>query len=209
MATISERPKKKKTARAVKLMTRVRDEKIKISLRLANVCLGPVAFEIASLCPHTISWSNVIDYFLPPNFHELARACSTKEEQNGTGSTTKHVGYSMNWPVVTFGVSIVDFESPAKCMEIIENSNETYRRLLTAGRNRRNVFAFPLRRNPENTTAHTLSVGTYKRWVDFFFRESGAIVHKDQLEELNPLHISVAPVSLAWAYSTKERTTMY
>jgi hypothetical protein len=41
---------------------------------------------------------------------------------------------------------------------------------------------------------------------EFFFRESAAIVRKDQLEELNPLHVPIAPVSLAWARSTKERT---
>ncbi|KAF1783645.1 Tetratricopeptide-like helical domain [Phytophthora cactorum] len=46
--------------------------------------------QIAALRPYTISWSNVLDYFLPDDFHDLARRCSVHGD-------CMYYGYSMNW----------------------------------------------------------------------------------------------------------------
>ena len=59
---------------------------------------------IAALDPHTVSWSNVCDYYTPSEFHEMARACS--------GSNTVHYAYSMNWPTNVKGASIIDYVNP-------------------------------------------------------------------------------------------------
>jgi hypothetical protein len=193
---------KEKTVRVSKLMANVREGKVLISLRCAMVCSGPVANEIASLNPHSISWSNVLDYFLPHQFHELAKACSTKT--SGTTTATTHFGYSMNWPVSTFGSSIMDFEKPPTGMlEIIDKSNESLRQMLTSRRNSRRLFSFPIRKNPENTTAYTLALEAHKSWAEYFFRKSSALVHKTCLEEPNPLSSTMCPVSLAWTYTKK------
>ena len=193
---------KEKTARASKLMASIREGKVKISLRRAMVCSGPIANEIASLGPHSISWSNVLDYFPPQQFHELAKACSA--QTSGTATSTTHFGYSMNWPFNTFGSSIMDFDKPATDMlKIIDKSNESDRQMLTSRRNSKGVFSFPIRKNPENTTAYTLALEAHKTWVEYFFRESAALVHNTCLEEFNPLSITNCPVSLVWTYTKK------
>ena len=78
--------------RIASLVRRVRDSSVEIVLRLASVALTSpdVVKEIRALRPWTISWSNVLDYITPFDFHALARACSADED-------TTHFMYSMNW----------------------------------------------------------------------------------------------------------------
>jgi len=188
---------KEKLARVIKLMQNIRDGKVTISFHLAKVCPGPVAKEIASLSPHSISWSNVLDYYCPDDFHHLAKACTSK---NGRVKAT-HFGYSMNWQFVTFGSSILDFKRPPREMlKIIDESNNILQRTLTTGRNRQGVFSFPFRKNPENTTAYALALKTYKPWVQYFFRDSHSDEHASYLEGPSPLAASVAPIALVWTY---------
>jgi hypothetical protein len=68
-----------KIERVERLMTHIQNNRIEIHLRRGTVRLNTVADEISELSPDSISWSNVIDYFLPLQFHELAKACSSKE----------------------------------------------------------------------------------------------------------------------------------
>ncbi|KAG3015781.1 hypothetical protein PC119_g11618 [Phytophthora cactorum] len=56
---------------------------------------------IATMHSKTISWSNVLDHFLPEDFHDLARRCSMH-------GTCMHYGYSMNWPAQVFGTKMID-----------------------------------------------------------------------------------------------------
>ena len=65
-----------------------------------------------------MSWSNVLDYMHPADFHTLARACS---KSHGT----THYGYSMNWLCRVFGTSLLDFEfgeDKNKSMSLIQHA---------------------------------------------------------------------------------------
>lgn len=72
---------------------------------------------IAMLRPYTISWSNVLDYFLPEDFHDLARRCSMSGD-------CVHYGYSMNWPTQVYGVSILDYD-PEHSKQLIDTTLDT------------------------------------------------------------------------------------
>lgn len=185
-----------KVERVQRLMAHIQNNHIEVHLRHGAVGLGTaVADEISKLNPDSISWSNVLDYFLPLHFHELAKVCSAKQK------CTRHSGYSMNWPFSTFGSSIIDFETSAECLDIIEKSNIEFRQQVHAYSNGSNMFSSPIRKNPENTSMHFLSVETYLPWVDYFFKSSKAASHQEQLEEYNPLSISGSVVSLVWTYT--------
>jgi hypothetical protein len=49
-----------------------------------------------------MSWSNLLDFYTPQEFHTLARTCSKR------GGTVPF-GSSMNWPINVRGISVVDF----------------------------------------------------------------------------------------------------
>jgi hypothetical protein len=86
-------------------------------------------------------------------------------------------------------------------MDIIEKSNMEFSQHVHAYMNGINVFSFPLRKNPENTSVHFLALQTYLPWVNYFFKSSNAASHQEQLEEYNPLSISGTVVSLVWTYA--------
>ncbi|CAH0475964.1 unnamed protein product [Peronospora belbahrii] len=58
---------------------------------------------IASMHPFTISWSYLPDYFVPEDFHDVARRCSV----NGD---CVHYGYSMNWTTQVLVTSLLDYD---------------------------------------------------------------------------------------------------
>ncbi|KAF1789362.1 Tetratricopeptide-like helical domain [Phytophthora cactorum] len=72
---------------------------------------------IAALRPYTISWSNVLDYFLPDDFHDLARRCSVHGD-------CMYYGYSMNWTTQVFGASIIDYD-PDESKQLINSTLNT------------------------------------------------------------------------------------
>jgi hypothetical protein len=72
-------------------------------VKLAAVTPGSMAVqaEICSLQPHTMSWSNVCDYYHPADFHAMAEACSAPE------GTVHHL-HSMNWIREVKGASHIE-----------------------------------------------------------------------------------------------------
>ena len=116
---------------------------------------------IAASKPWTMSWSNVIDYIDYSEFHRLARVCSIHGD-------TIHFGYSMNWVMDVFGVSIVDCPDNKLRKDIIEKANEcldmTYDMFQLKG-----LLRLPPPTNPINTTAFLLEFRLHRKWVEYFF----------------------------------------
>lgn len=88
------------------LGARVTAGKLTVELRLQILSLSATAelASISALKPYTMSWSNVSDYMPMRDFHAMARACS-----GPGGEDTIHFGYSMNWPVLVKGASVLDW----------------------------------------------------------------------------------------------------
>jgi hypothetical protein len=58
---------------------------------VADITAAALVSAITALRPHSMSWSNCIDYCAPQDFHTLARLCSA-------AGKTLHMAYSMNFP---------------------------------------------------------------------------------------------------------------
>lgn len=57
--------------------------------------------ELRALKPEAVLWSNVLDYMVPKEFHQLAAAIATND--------CVHLGYSMNWWRDTVGAYFLDY----------------------------------------------------------------------------------------------------
>jgi hypothetical protein len=55
--------------------------------------------ELVELRLESLSWSDVVDYSRLPDFHDVAQRLRAKQ----------HYGYSVNWPTVVVGASLVDY----------------------------------------------------------------------------------------------------
>jgi hypothetical protein len=60
-----------------------RQIKVQLSVSLLSLNSSPVHEEIASLQPHSMSWSNILDYMSPDQFHALAKNCSSTAVHSG------------------------------------------------------------------------------------------------------------------------------
>eukprot|EP01135_Chromosphaera_perkinsii_P003366 Nk52_evm12s241 gene=Nk52_evmTU12s241 len=79
---------------------------------------------IAEFKPATVSWSNVIDYMYPNEFHKVAKGCSIENEV--TGISTVHYLYSMNWTIGYKGAYIIDYDKPKQIDKIFTLALEHY-----------------------------------------------------------------------------------
>ncbi|KAL4086145.1 hypothetical protein PRIC1_014767 [Phytophthora ramorum] len=132
---------------------------------------------IATMRPDTISWSNVLDYFLPKDFHDLARRCSTY-------GGCVHYGYSMNWSTQVFGASIIDYGVgdnkqaidaiidsalgfPSELMGLSLPSSVTMFKV--AGLDK--LLYLPFREHPLNSTGYVLAQMFNEEWIEHFMTE--------------------------------------
>jgi hypothetical protein len=81
--------------------TIVRCLRLQVKLAAVEPRARAVQAKIRSLKPHTISWSNVCDYYHPADFHAMAKACSAPED-------TVHHLHSMNWIRDVKGASCIE-----------------------------------------------------------------------------------------------------
>jgi len=149
-----------------------------------------LADDIASLRPYTFSWSNVIDYFELPKFHDLARHLS----QHGDAM---HSAYSMNWFAEVFGVSIGDHllgtptlnpvshlgmifappsspEARKKLQEVnvfLDKLTSSHDTALKAG-GLDTLFSIPYFTTPINTLGWSLAAAMYPKWLDHFYAQA-------------------------------------
>ena len=128
---------------------------------------------IAALNPHTISWSNVSDYYAPRDFHKMARACS--------GGNTIHYGYSMNWPLHVKGASIIDHVLPAKYngIEDISYLDDMLPKakdaagMATKLHGLEKLILVPPVDDTRNIFDYSFFVAYYKSWLKAFFSVAG------------------------------------
>jgi len=172
---------------------------VSVQLHCANV--QDMEEKIVASKPWTMSWSNVLDYMDYREFHRLARACSVHGD-------TVHFGYSMNWPLYVYGVSLMDYAMPEATelrRMIIDQSNQvveqSYKALGWA-----DYLRLPPPVNPLNTTAHFgLEYQFFRNWVNYFFRHAqpegpcntGMVEHAIG-SPLSPTGSST--VSMIWTY---------
>ncbi|KAG1709242.1 hypothetical protein DVH05_019886 [Phytophthora capsici] len=128
---------------------------------------------IARLCPDTISWSNVLDYFLPEDFHDLARRCSVFGD-------CVHYGYSMNWTSQVYGTSIMDLEGDFKEMldDVLDSAlgfsnNSPLPSLVEILKKAEldKLLFVPFREHSLNSTAYVLAQLLDDEWVEHFLKK--------------------------------------
>lgn len=146
-----------------------------------------------------MSWSNILDYMPREEFHALASSCS---------STAIHVGYSMNWPGVTHGASLIDY--PDTSLSVIRKAEKVTSASMKKLCGQRRIFLTPIQHNPLNTTASLLAKECYKYWVRHFF-DGGNIklVDSGMMEDCmgSPLtQTGGVVVSCVWTYADADST---
>ncbi|ETO82310.1 hypothetical protein F444_03535 [Phytophthora nicotianae P1976] len=131
---------------------------------------------IAMMHPYTISWSNVLDYFLPDDFHDLARRCSMYGD-------CMHYGYSMNWPTQVYGASIIDYD-PKYCKQVIDTTLDTALCFSTSSgpsavpssmqlfkmMGLDKLVTLPFREHPLNATGYVLAHVYKQHWIDHYMK---------------------------------------
>lgn len=184
---------------------------------------------IALMRPYTISWSNVLDYFLPEDFHDLARRCSVFGD-------CMHYGYSMNWSTQVYGASIIDY-SPQETKQVIDMALDTALGFKGEGKfgssldmirmmGLDKLVSYPFREHPLNGTGYVLSHAYKEFWLDHFVK-TGALSSKAKkrlgsfckpgnsgfqkgtmdLGLLGPLYRTSQTLYLSWSYDPSLRMT--
>jgi hypothetical protein len=184
---------KVKEARVSALQAHVQSGQIKVQLSVSIINLkSPALEEIVRLQPRSISWSNILDYMSRDKFHALAKACS---------ATAVHSGYSMSWPRMIYGSSLIDY--PACSLQVIRDAEKaTAASMRNLCRGRR-IFLTPVQDNPLNITAAFLSKKVHSHWLEHFFGMDTNIhiLEAGMLDHLgNPLSRAKVVVSSSWAY---------
>ncbi|RMX65724.1 hypothetical protein DD238_004754 [Peronospora effusa] len=182
---------------------------------------------IALMRPFTISWSNVLDYFVPEDFHDLARRCSIFGD-------CVHYGYSMNWTTQVFGASLLDYD-PTHHKALIDStldaalgflSETSLSKMLTVlGLDK--LLHLPFRENPLNSTGYVLACIHQQKWINYFMDKgklspeaahrlgvrctpSNSVLQAGAMELAipSPLDRSSLTLYMSWCYDPKLRLQM-
>ena len=158
--------------------------------------------EIIDLKADSISWFNLLDYLQrPENVHELAHAWST--------TSTKHYGYSKNWPTTCKGFYIEDYKTGSTRRRILKNAIEgAIQDGKKSGVDR--LMALPSYDSPTNVTGYHLCNQMRSTWVEKFrlgaqsvLQENGtSLVIQNDMLHYSPLLRSCQSVYLSWQYSS-------
>mmetsp|Transcript_9880 Transcript_9880/g.32190 ORF Transcript_9880/g.32190 Transcript_9880/m.32190 type:complete len:591 (+) Transcript_9880:1804-3576(+) len=144
-----------------------------VVVELHHKAVEDAVAQIAALHPWTMSWSNILDYVDPRDFHELARACSIAGD-------TIHFAYSMNWITEVYGTMIFDYPTEVR-KKLLVGTREAIDKIFKTkppGCEFRfhDRFRLPIPGNPINTTAWILAQQYFRPWLRRWFgyaRESG------------------------------------
>ena len=182
---LQERRPSESVLSASQTYLRRRVEQMREWAHTGSVSIGPMLIgnvscfkkAIADLKPWTMSWSNVLDYIPPREFHALARACSIHGD-------TIHFAYSMNWTAEVKGTQLLDYPEPKArkdLFDIAQDSMQTlYRELGWLS-----IFRCPPPENPMNIVGFALTKMHYRSWINHWF-ESARAVGPCQLGNLEP-----------------------
>ncbi|ETI49120.1 hypothetical protein F443_06959 [Phytophthora nicotianae P1569] len=178
---------------------------------------------IAEMRPETISWSNLPDYFLLEDFHDLARRCSIYGD-------CMHYGYSTNWPAQVYGASIIDYD-PKRARVMIDavlNSALGFSSehlpvpplpsmvdILTK-ENLDKLLFLPFREPPLDATAYVLAQMYNDDWIEHFVKKGesmtwasrfncGFQMGTNNLAVKSPLYRSPCTLYMGWCYDPHVR----
>jgi hypothetical protein len=156
--------------------------------------------EIRHFQADTISWSNLVDYFLVAQFHELAQYWST--------DTTTHHGYTMNWPTTCYGTSISDYSTIVERRAILQDTITTQvEDAATSGVGQ--LVTVPSFEHTEDVTSDLLSRRLRPTWLSYFRSEArhvlkrmgGNLYMKDEMLQLHsPILRTNRSIYLTWKY---------
>jgi len=138
--------------RVTTLRQAIQLKRVKVSIHHAAVepTNPDILRKIKNLSPHTISWSNVCDYYSPQDFHVMAQACSMKTD-------TVHHLYSMNWVRRVKGASCMDFglEGRQRVLDLGKKITSQVYHEMGIG----DFFLDPPSTNPINIADYYIAVG--------------------------------------------------
>ena len=183
--------------RVLRLATWAAGGRVTVTLRCQRV--EQAVADIWRLSPRTMSWSNVLDYMHPTEFHKLAHACSK-------GHGTTHFGYSMNWVSRVFGANLLDFElgtDKNKTAALIKQADagiaELYKKLRWD-----EYLWLPIPQNPINTVGMWVAKQYHQHWTKHFFshtQTTGCTEFHHKPAPLGPLAATGADnINLTWKY---------
>ena len=180
-----------------KLIAWARAGEVAVQLRHARI--EDATSEVRARGPASISWSNVLDYFEPAEFHAVARACTAHGD-------AIHSGYSTNWPTIVMGTCLLDYHD-AKMREKLIDCASTSTEQAHHGLGWSSLFRSPPPCNPLNTTGYVLEMGFYKKWVEFWFgvakRTGHCGVGNAEHAMINPLSMQgTSSLLFTWTYDS-------
>jgi hypothetical protein len=114
---------------------------------------------IAAQAPWTISWSNVLNYINPAEFHRLARACSILGH-------TVHFGSSMNWVNSVRGACLFDFADAEARAQVLDQSTAWIRSMYDR-MGMKPYLRCPPPENLINNAAVFLEPQCFHAWADY------------------------------------------
>ena len=157
-----------------------------------------IVTEIKSLHAKTMSWSNIVDYFIVEKFHELAFQTSNQD--------TQHYGYSMNWPVSTFGADIVDYGLRSDRCGLLDTCHGEEVKELWHLTGKSKLFMYPSFKNPFEQAAYLLASRFHKKWATYFTDQSSQplTLRRCWFGLDNSLLRSPRTVYLHWHYEPEE-----
>jgi hypothetical protein len=154
-------------------------DRIVIEPRLGMVVVNSPTIEVIhTLQPYTMSWSNVLDYMTPRDFHTVARACSAAEE-------TVHYAYSMNWTNQVKGSCLLDYADATARLRILDGSPKGMKDFLESKSGPDSIYPgvcqlihLPPVVNAMNTADFVLASKSHPVWVKAFFDPARAGPHQ-------------------------------
>lgn len=132
-----------------------------LSVQLTCARFEEVVEYITAQRPWTMSWSNVLDYFAPAEFHKLARACSRH-------GGTVHFGSSINWPRNVQGANVLDIKDAGARAQVLDEAaawlRSVYERVGV-----RPYLRCPPPENPINNASRLLEPRCFPAWAVHWF----------------------------------------
>jgi hypothetical protein len=182
----------------------VQSEQVQLDLRYGNVqplrrSDSKILHEIRDWEADSMSWSNLADYFLPDQFHELAQYWST--------DTTKHYGYTMNWSLTCYGAQLCDYDLAEERKKILLDAIETAVQNIKASGSDKIVTA-PSFEHTEDVAWEYLGRQLSSTWVKYFKNEAQSVTQEsgtrlilqDEMQLRSPISRTSLSIYMSWQY---------
>jgi hypothetical protein len=171
-------------------LTKLRTRLVDCTITLAIWCgeLRPdtrdLIDDIVFLQPHTMSWSNIVDYNKYDSFHAMAREFGA----------SRHYGYSMNWSTAVYGACLLDY---ACIGGDIAKTNKLFKEVLQVKSHP--LLTKPFFGTPINLVNEILAPKMKKNWLDHFSQGQATIVNNTIIDD-SPMYRSNGTLYMEWKY---------